>query len=165
LRTVVARVIHNDADVDDVMQEVMIETWTRCQAYDEGKGRVLGWLVTMARRRAIDRVRRRQAYDRAEERLRLHVEDNSQATEAVSVEDEVMMSDRAKILKGLMQSLPDAQREAVELAFYRGLSQREIAAKTGIPLGTIKTRLELAVRKLRAGIANIGAEDLGLVGC
>jgi len=162
LRTVIARVIHNDADVDDLMQEAMIELWNRCKAYDETKGKVLGWLVTMARRRAIDRVRRRQAYDRAEERLRIHVEDNSQAPDVVSVEEQVMSTDRAKFMSQMLESLPEAQKEAVRLAFYRGMSQREIAAKTGIPLGTIKTRLELAVRKLRANIIAIGGEEWGM---
>ena len=159
LRTVIARVIHNDADVDDLMQEVMIELWNRGKAYDETKGKVLGWLVTMARRRAIDRVRRRQAYDRAEERLRIHVEDNSQAPDVPSVEEQVMSTDRAKFISQMLETLPEAQKEAVQLAFYRGLSQREIAAKTGIPLGTIKTRLELAVRKLRANILAVGGEE------
>ena len=163
LRTVISRVIHNDADVDDLVQEVMIEIWNRCQSYDEAKGKVLGWLVTMARRRAIDRVRRRQAYDRAEERLRLHVESSGQATDAAGADVEVMDSDRAKVLNELMDTLPEAQREAIQLAYYSGLSQREIAAKTGIPLGTIKTRLELAVRKLRASVLALGHEDWGLV--
>ncbi|MEP6668232.1 MAG: sigma-70 family RNA polymerase sigma factor [Chthoniobacter sp.] len=163
LRTVIARVVHNDADVDDLVQEAMIETWNRCQSYDEKKGKVLGWLVTMARRRAIDRVRRRQAYDRAEERLRLHVESSGQATDASGADEEVMTSDRAKILEQMLHTLPEAQREAIQLAFYNGLSQREISAKTGIPLGTIKTRLELAVRKLRASVLAFGAEDWGLV--
>ena len=162
LRTVIARVIHNDADVDDLMQELMIEVWNRAKSYDETKGKVLGWLVTMARRRAIDRVRRRQAYDRAEERLRLHVEDNSQAVEVPSVEEQAMSADRSEFLRQMLETLPEAQKEAVQLAFYRGLSQREIAAKTGIPLGTIKTRLELAIRKLRANITALGAEDWGM---
>jgi RNA polymerase sigma-70 factor (ECF subfamily) len=160
LRTVISRVLHNDADVDDLVQEVMIETWNRCQSYDEAKGKVLGWLVTMARRRAIDRVRRRQAYDRAEERLRGEV--GSGVETHASADEEVMTSDRAQLLQQLLDALPEAQREAIHLAYYRGLSQREIAAETGIPLGTIKTRLELAVRKLRASIVALGGEDWGL---
>jgi RNA polymerase sigma-70 factor (ECF subfamily) len=162
LRTVMARVIHNDADVEDALQEAMIELWNRCKAYDESKGKVLGWLVTMARRRAIDRVRRRQAHERAEERLRVHVEDNSQTPDVAGVDEQVMTADRAKVLNQLLETLPEAQKEAVQLAFYRGMSQREIAAMTGIPLGTIKTRLELAVRKLRGSILALGAEEWGL---
>jgi RNA polymerase sigma-70 factor (ECF subfamily) len=74
LRTVIARVVHIDADVDDLLQELFVEVWNRAQTYEEEKGKVLGWLITMARRRAIDRIRRRQAYARAEERLRLQTE-------------------------------------------------------------------------------------------
>jgi len=74
LGTVIARVVHIDADVDDLLQEVFLEIWKRAQTYDECKGKVLGWVITMARRRAIDRVRRRQAYIRTEERLRLQCE-------------------------------------------------------------------------------------------
>ncbi|MEI9895792.1 MAG: sigma-70 family RNA polymerase sigma factor [Chthoniobacter sp.] len=99
LRTVISRVVHNDADVDDLVQEVMTETWNRCQSYEETKGKVLGWLVTMARRRAIDRVRRRQAYDRAEERLRLHVESSAQPTNVSGADEDVMSSDRARIME------------------------------------------------------------------
>src|SRR5687768_16324875 len=71
LRTVIARVVHNEHDVDDLLQEVFLELWNRADHYDEAKGKALGWIVTLARRRAIDRIRRRQAYARAEERLRL----------------------------------------------------------------------------------------------
>ena len=78
LRTVISRVVHNESDVEDLLQEVFLEMWNRAQSYDETKGKVLGWLVTLARRRAIDRVRRRQAYARAEERLRLETEHEPQ---------------------------------------------------------------------------------------
>jgi len=75
------------------------------------------------------------------------------------IEDEANASDRAEIFRRLLATLPVAQREALHLAFYCGLSQREIAAKTGIPLGTIKTRLELAVRKMRAAIMALGGAE------
>jgi RNA polymerase sigma-70 factor (ECF subfamily) len=159
LRTVISRVVHNESDVDDLVQEVFLELWNRAESYDEAKGKVLGWLVTLARRRAIDRVRRRQAYARAEERLRLETENEPQAVRGQGVEEDVVASDRAEVFQRLLSTLPDAQREALHLAYYRGLSQREIAAKTGIPLGTIKTRLELAVRKIRAAILSLGGAE------
>jgi RNA polymerase sigma-70 factor (ECF subfamily) len=133
--------------------------WNRAQSYDEAKGKVLGWLVTLARRRAIDRVRRRQAYARAEERLRLETEHEPHFTRFHGVEDDVNAADRSEVFQRLLASLPVAQREALQLAYYRGLSQREIAAKTGIPLGTIKTRLELAVRKIRTAILSLGGAE------
>jgi RNA polymerase sigma-70 factor (ECF subfamily) len=155
LRTVIARVVHIDADVDDLLQEVFLEVWKRCQTYEENKGKVLGWMITMARRRAIDRVRRRQAYARAEERLRLQTEAEDQVAH-YHVEEDAAASERATMLHETMATLPDAQREALQLAFYQGLSQRQIAAKTGVPLGTIKTRLELALRKLRVALTSLG---------
>ncbi len=164
LRTIIKRIVTKDADVDEVLQEVMVETWSRCHLFDEKKGKLLGWLITIARRRAIDRVRRRLSYDRTAERLRLESEAAPQNLHT-HVEEDVMTSERARILQQLLDSLPAAQREAIRLAFYRGLSQREIAAKTGIPLGTIKTRLELAIRKLRASILALEVEKWDFVHC
>jgi RNA polymerase sigma-70 factor (ECF subfamily) len=158
LRTVIARVVHNEHDVDDLLQEVFLELWNRAAHYDETKGKALGWIVTLARRRAIDRIRRRQAYARAEERLRLETEHEPQQTRHQGVEEDVNAADRAEIFRKLLATLPAAQREALQLAYFRGLSQREIAAQTGIPLGTIKTRLELAVRKIRTAILSLGGE-------
>jgi len=159
LRTVISRVVHNESDVDDLLQEVFLEMWNRAGSYDEAKGKVLGWLVTLARRRAIDRVRRRQAYARAEERLRLETEREPQISRFHGVEDDVNAADRSEVFRRLLSTLPVAQREALQLAYYRGLSQREIAAQTGIPLGTIKTRLELAVRKIRSAILSLGGAE------
>lgn len=156
LRTIVSRVVHCDADTEDVLQEVFIEIWNRAAAYDRSKGKALGWVVTMARRRAIDRVRRRQTYDRAGERLRLEVENNAADRFESGADENAERSDRAAMLREVLASLPEAQRQALELAYYRGLSQREIAKTTGIPLGTIKTRLELAVRKVRSAVLQMG---------
>ena len=157
LRTIVARVVNNDHDVDDLIQEVFLEIWRQAAHYDPAKGKVLGWIVTLARRRAIDKLRRRQAYYRAGERLRAEL--GPKPTTSDCVEDEVMASDARDILQRVVTNLPDAQRDAIQLAFYRGLSQREIAAQTGIPLGTIKTRIELAVSKIRSAILALGGEN------
>ena len=75
------------------------------------------------------------------------------------VEEDANATDRAEVFQRILATLPEAQREALQLAYYQGLSQREIAAKTGIPLGTIKTRLELAVRKIRTAILSLGGEE------
>jgi len=80
------------------------------------------------------------------------------------VEEDAVASERAAMLQRTLATLPDAQREALQMAFYQGLSQRQIAAKTGVPLGTIKTRLELGVRKLRAAVTSLGgAEEWSLI--
>jgi len=165
LRTVISRVVHNDADTDDLLQECFVELWRRAATYDEKKGKLLGWLITLARRRSIDRVRRRQAYSRAEERLIEHSKCTGEDSHN-HVEDEANASDCSNALKDALAQLPEAQREALQMAYYQGLSQREIAAKTGIPLGTIKTRLELAIRKVRATLLAIGgAEEWSMARC
>ena len=152
LRTVVGRILHNDSDVDDQLQDLFLEVWSQADRYDAEKGKALGWIVTMARRRAIDKLRKKQSYSRAQERLR----EEPEPTPHRGADEEVAASDTADIFNRVIATLPVAQREALNYAFYRGLSQREIAARTGIPLGTIKTRLELALRKVRTAIVALG---------
>ena len=152
LRTIVGRVLNNDCDVDDQLQEVFLEVWRQAAHYDVAKGKALGWIVTLARRRAIDKVRKKQAYFRAEERLRAEPEPAPHH----GADEEVAATDTANIFRRVIGTLPVLQREALDLSFYRGMSQREIAAHTGIPLGTIKTRLELGLRKVRTAIVALG---------
>jgi RNA polymerase sigma-70 factor (ECF subfamily) len=156
LRTIVSRVINNDTDTDDLLQEIFCEVWRQAEHYSEDKGKALGWIVTLARRRAIDKLRKKQAYQRAEERLRDETERTPNENSHHGADEEAASSDRAEILQRVISTLPEPQREALTYAFYRGMSQREIATYTGIPLGTIKTRLELAVRKVRTAILAMG---------
>ncbi len=154
LKALIMRVLHNDADSDDMVQEIFVEIWNRAESYDASKGKPLGWCVTLARRRAIDRLRKRDARSRAEERLTLEV--SSQPDRWIAdVSEELELSDVRQTLQKVMETLPAAQKQAVELAFYKGMSQREIAAHTGIPLGTIKTRLELALKKISAALQGV----------
>lgn len=152
LRTVIGHILNNDCDVDDQLQEVFLEVWRQAANYDEAKGKALGWIVTLARRRAIDKLRKKQTYFRAQERLR----EQPEPAPHLGADQEAAATDTANIFTRVIATLPPAQREALDLAFYRGLSHREIAAQTGIPLGTIKTRLELALRKIRAAVVALG---------
>ena len=152
LRTVIGHILNNDCDVDDQLQELFVEVWRQAAHYDEAKGKALGWIVTMARRRAIDKLRKKQTYFRAQERLR----DEPEPAPHHGADEEAAASDTANIFTRVLATLPAAQREALDFAFYRGFSHREIAAHTGIPLGTIKTRLELALRKVRTAIVALG---------
>ena len=155
LRTIISRMISNDHDVDDLVQECLLEVWRHAANYRVEKGNALGWIVTLVRRRTIDRIRRKTAYGRAQDRFR---EESAAACDAMhtGADEVVAQSDRAEAVNRLLAHLPQAQQEVVQLAFYRGLSQRQIAAKTGIPLGTIKTRLELGLRKLRSAVLAFG---------
>ena len=151
------KVVHNEAEAEDLLQEIFMEIWNRAAGYDPANGKPLGWIVTLARRRAIDRLRKCQSHCRAEDRLREEVEQQPGAW-TTDPEEDFVMADIRETLLNLLKTLPDAQRQAIELAFYQGMSQREIAAHTGIPLGTIKTRLELGLKKLTAALKDYVGE-------
>jgi RNA polymerase sigma-70 factor (ECF subfamily) len=128
------------------LQEIFIQIWKEAGRYSPKAGKPLGWMVTIARRRAIDRLRRRQAYSRVRERYQKRV--IQQAPTPREADDVFVLNDLRHFLKQCMRVLPRLQREALELAFFKGLSHREIAAATHAPLGTVKTRLELGLQKL-----------------
>jgi RNA polymerase sigma-70 factor (ECF subfamily) len=156
LRTVISRIVSNDYDVDELVQECLLEVWNRAQNYDSAKGQALGWLVTLARRRAIDRLRRKSAYWRAQDRFRVESEHDVSAGRQCGADEEAAQDDTAEAVARLIANLPEPQQQAIHLAYFRGMSQRQIAAHTGIPLGTIKTRLELAIRKLHSAALAFG---------
>lgn len=147
LRATIDGVVHEEADADDVLQEIFVQIWDEAVRYSPKAGKPLGWMVTIARRRAIDRLRRRQAYSRVRERYQERVTHEASSSPR-QADDVFMLNDLRHFLNGCMRVLPRLQREAVELAFFKGLSHREIAAATRAPLGTVKTRLELGLQKL-----------------
>jgi RNA polymerase sigma-70 factor (ECF subfamily) len=159
LRAVIVRVLHNEYSAEDLLQEVFLEVWRLAARYSSAKGKALGWMITLARRRAIDRLRREQAYFRVEERFQKETEQQPEAWTHTRVEEDIEASDIRHILGTILETLPPAQKTAVELAFYKGMSQREIASHTNIPLGTIKTRLELGVRKIAAKLKDVLGEQ------
>lgn len=158
LKSLIMGVIHNDAEADDLLQEIFMEIWNQAAHYSAQKGKPLGWIVTLTRRRSIDRLRKKQAYARAEERLQNETEQQPDAWVHNSTEDDIEISDTRRLILGILKNLPPAQRDAIDLAFYHGMSQREIAAKTGIPLGTIKTRLELGLKKISEALRGMKDE-------
>jgi RNA polymerase sigma-70 factor (ECF subfamily) len=147
LRTVILGVIRDESDVDDVLTDVLLQVWERGDRYNPNEKGLRGLLVTLARRRAFDRLRRKAAYRRATESLKQDAE-NPLICETVTMSDRVETHDLSKLLHRVIQDLPEAQQEVIDLAFFKGMSQREIAAKRQISLGTVKTRLNLAQRKL-----------------
>jgi RNA polymerase sigma-70 factor, ECF subfamily len=148
LKSVIGNVVHEQGDADDVLQDILLQIWREADHYSPKAGKLLGWVVTLARRRAIDRLRRKQAYCRAKERYQEHLDEQPAATDDQSSADAISRSDLRSFLHRRLNVLPQQQREALELAFFAGMSHREIAAVTSAPLGTVKTRLELGLQKL-----------------
>jgi len=155
LRSVAMRILSNYAEVDDVLQDVFIHLWNRSSDYSAEKGQLLGWLVTITRRRALDRVRQRSAYQNAtnryEEKCKHAI--GQVNSSACIVDKEVQQHELHDLVMHSIESLPPHQGEVVQLTFFKGLSQREIAARLSLPLGTVKTRIELGMRKLSRSLA------------
>ena len=158
LKALILRVVHNEAEAEDLLQEVFMEIWNQAKNFSAQKGKPLGWMVTLARRRAIDALRKKQAYQRAEERLQNEIEQQPGAWVRNVTEMEIHSGDTRVLMAKVLDSLPEAQKKAIELAFFYGMSQREIAANTNTPLGTVKTRLELGLKKIYDALKDLKDE-------
>ena len=151
LRSIIESVIHEQAEAEDVLQETLLQIWKQAANYAPRVGKPLGWLTTITRRRAIDRLRRRQAYVRVKDRYQEQINElPNGASTTVDGDKEMERADLRRYLRQQMSALPKFQRQALELSFFGGMSHREIAATTQNPLGTVKTRLELGLQKLHA---------------
>ncbi|WP_025159504.1 ECF RNA polymerase sigma factor SigK [Leifsonia aquatica] len=141
----IRRVLVDGAQSEEVAQEVFLETWQSASRFDPNKGRAMTWVMTMAHRRAIDRIRASQAS--RDRDTAVGIRDLPTAYDQVAETVEVRMeSERVEVA---MATLSEAQRQAITLAYFGGLSQSEVAAELGIPLGTAKTRLRDAMIRLR----------------
>ena len=142
------RVLGDANAAQDVVQDVFVELWTRPDRYDPAAGSLHTYLTVLARHRAVDLVR-------SELRRIARQERHGQLDAAVpppSPHDEVLAAEMAGAVRAAIASLPDAQRRVVELAYFGGLSSREVARAAGIPEGTAKSRLRLALAKLEAAL-------------
>jgi RNA polymerase sigma-70 factor (ECF subfamily) len=148
------RILDNHADAEEVLQEVFVQVWKRGERYDPARSSVSTWLVLIARSRAIDRLRSRKVVERTHEasaQSASGVGASGVAEPHTSPEalENVFIQERHERVRREMAALPAEQRQVLEMAFYEGLTQSEIAAKAGLPLGTVKTRTLLAMKKLR----------------
>jgi len=140
------RVLGSTADAEEVLQEVFLHVWNQGARYDAARSSVSTWLVLIARSRAIDRLRSRKVVERTHDAA--HHEGPLEHTSPEGAEN-VFMQERRQRVRREMENLPTEQREVIEMAFYQGLTQTQIAGRTNIPLGTVKTRTLLAMKKLR----------------
>ena len=143
------RILGDEGDAEEVTQDVFAQAWRRAAQYDESRGTVVAWLLVMARTRAIDRLRARKV--RPEGRVR---DDDGLTLQqlpatALDAASEMLAVERGQRVRHALESLPFLQRMAIELAYFEGLSQREIAERLEQPLGTVKTRMRLGLLKLR----------------
>jgi len=143
------RIVSDHTLAEDVTQEAFISVWRNCDLYRPERGSVRAWVLGITRHRAIDALRRRATQTRLNAAQLL-------AEEAPSVDltaTEALRRDDTRAAQVALRALPDDQRRAIELAYYAGLTQTEIAAKLGVPLGTVKGRIRLGLGKLRELLA------------
>ena len=142
---VVRKVVRDPSQSEEVTQEVFVEVWRTATRFEVGRGSARTWVLTMAHRRAIDRVRSEQASrDRTE---RVGHRERMRAFDEVAEEVETTFEHQQ--VRAALDHLTDLQREAVELAFYGGYTYREVAELLGAPLGTVKTRMRDGLIRLR----------------
>lgn len=146
LLALATRVLHDPEDAEDVLQEVFVHIWHQASQYDPARSSVSTWLVLITRSRAIDRLRSRKVVERVV--TAAHQENPRDHTSSTGAAN-VLSNERRERVRRELKSLPAEQQQVLELAFYRGMTQSAIAKATGIPLGTVKTRTLLAMKKLR----------------
>ena len=154
------RIVGESADAEDVVLDAFTQAWNSAARYDGERGSVLGWLTTMTRTRALDLVRGRGRRTKAVDSASRSMGDDPVAVagSAPSAVDVVELGERADAVTSAMAVLSGLQRNAIELAFFEGLTHSEIAERLGEPLGTIKTRIRLGMQKLRDVLRDVPQE-------
>lgn len=153
----VLRILNEASTAEEVLLDVYTQVWRQASHYDATRGAPLAWLTTIARSRAIDRLR-----SGSHERNFKQPLESAAMTAAgtASAEDFTVASEMQKFVREALDTLPPEQREVIELAYYGGLSHSEIAVRLGQPLGTIKTRTRLGMMKLREALKSTYAGGL-----
>jgi len=157
------RIIVDAGLAEDVTQEVFLALWRDPDKYDPSRGPFATWLLSLTHHRAVDSVRREEAVRRRRTRAAEEGASLAMTHVAVPVDDEALGGVRRKKVREALHTLPDVQREALTLAYFGGYTQREVAAITGAPLGTVKTRMLAGMRRLRGELVaddGTSGEDL-----
>jgi RNA polymerase sigma-70 factor, ECF subfamily len=151
LYSLALRIVRERSDAEDVLQETFSQVWRQADRFEASRGTVVGWLVTVTRSRALDRLRQRRTqregaadFDRVADNL----PDQSRALDL-----QLVTAEQANRVRQALAALPDELRIPLELAYYEGLSQSEIAERLRTPLGTIKTRMRQTLLRLREALA------------
>lgn len=145
------RVLNNAKDAEDVVQEAFVQIWDKASLYDVRRGKPLTWAMTLTRNKAIDRLRRVQRRARLQEDIASEAAVWEHTVEHDS-SDLAAAHDTHKIVRSAVIQLSPDQRRAIELAFFSGLTQHEVARQLGEPLGTVKARIRRGMQKLRSNI-------------
>ena len=148
LRATAFRILNNSRDAEEVAQETFVQIWQKASQYDARRGKPLSWALTLTRNKAIDRLRRVQRRARLHDEIERETNVSTQISEIDSAHEAAARETEAIVRSAVIQLSKD-QRRAIELAFFAGLTQREIAQQLRQPLGTVKARIRRGMMKLR----------------
>ena len=143
--SVILRIVRDAAIAEDLVQETFLRVWNRVHGFDAGKGSIGPWLLAVARNRSIDYLRSASG----RERNATEFEETDHPALYTEMEHDILTTDAARQVKAAMQKLSPNQRQVIELAYFEGLSQTEMAERMGQPLGTVKTWVRSAPKNLR----------------
>ena len=147
--SLIFRMVRNGATAEDLVQETFLRVWNRAQSFDAGKGAIGPWLLAVARYRAIDYLRSASGRDRNA----LELEEGDHPSLYTDMEPDLLASDHLRAVKAALTRLSANQRQVIELAYFEGLTQTEMAERMGQPLGTVKTWVRAALKNLRDELA------------
>jgi RNA polymerase sigma-70 factor, ECF subfamily len=148
------RVVRQSHLAEEIVQEAFMAVWRNPDAYDDARGSVRSWLMGMVHHRAVDLVRREEAYRRrAEDSIGEAMQE--QVDHADEVVERVAQPQERQAVRAALDELPQEQRDVLELMYFGGLSQSQIAERTGLPLGTVKSRTLLGMRRMRSALEGI----------
>ena len=157
LFSMIYAILHDQKESEDVLQEAFVQMWKRTATYDPARSSLFTWAVMISRHKAIDRLRSRQRQGRLVEAVAQETDELATSAPAERADNALERSDERERVRTAMTQLGDGQREAIELAFFAGLTQTQIAEKLDTPLGTVKARIRrglLALREVLEGAAS-----------
>lgn len=149
LYAMLLRILGNPEDAQEVLQEAFVKAWTGAAQFDASRGSEIAWLISIARSRGIDRLRSRNTRSTREDEAGREISTHSGFVVKNTGADRAIRAEEDHAVRDALLKLPEAQRRALEMAYFEGLSQSEIAERLQEPLGTIKTRMQLGMKKLR----------------
>jgi RNA polymerase sigma-70 factor, ECF subfamily len=146
LFAMLVRILKDTSAAEEVLQDLFLQLWRGASRFDSSRGSLPAWLLVIGRNRALSRLRRRERREILEDPEEFSLES---VPSAGDLEDEAARTQLMQRLRGAMATLPPEQKEALELAYFEGMTQTEIAARTGSPLGTVKSRVRAAMQSLK----------------
>lgn len=145
------KILSDRAEAEDVLQDAFVQIWKTAGSFDDGRGKPLGWFIMLTRSRAIDRLRSRKTRTHLSESV---AQDASLNGPAATPADQALASEAQRAVRDAVDALPAEQRIPIEMAYFGGLTQFEIAQQLSQPLGTVKTRMRAGMMRLREQFGN-----------